>query len=456
VIPGDELVQLLADPASGLVVTPIISAESQIGDASIDIRLGPDIIVSRRATGATAFDPSDASRFRDGLMRRQQYVRRGIGDPFHLQPGEFVIARSLEYVALPEDIGAQAVGRSSWGRLGLTIATATLVQPGFKGTITLELANVGNTAIVLEVGLSIAQLVFSRDRVELPTGSNCGQAKASRLTTAEETLSEERRQRAKDWWATRCRSRKPSRYEGQMKPALSRLDDDPDLLWVSPMSIRYVVGVVGDRFAGKSTVVSFLVSRRHFRLYRLSRIVYEEARRRGFDVANKHNLRSVGDALREQYGQDAIARLAFERIRADHLDPDRRKPAANIVIEGFKVPEELEAWQHLTMFRTLLVDTTARQRMRRMVAGGYLEDERGAVADPFPERDEVGQLDWFRRHVDEPDDDRHLAEPLIAQARGHASTIDVRNDAEGVPKVYDTLREEVVPTLDRWWRAQDI
>src|SRR3954453_15497787 len=120
---------MLADPRSGLVVTPLID-HSQIGEASVDIRLGPDIIVARRATGATAFDAADAPSFRDALRARQEYIRRGLGDSFHLQPGEFAIARSLEYIALPKDVSAEALGRSSWGRLGLTIATATMVNPG--------------------------------------------------------------------------------------------------------------------------------------------------------------------------------------------------------------------------------------------------------------------------------------------------------------------------------------
>src|SRR5947208_2538114 len=109
-IGGRDLVSMLADPSSGLAVTPLLDADAQIGEAGIDIRLGPDIIVSRRAVGAAAFDASDADRFKESLRRRQEYVRRRLGDSFHLQPGEFVIARTLEYVTLPDDISAEALG----------------------------------------------------------------------------------------------------------------------------------------------------------------------------------------------------------------------------------------------------------------------------------------------------------------------------------------------------------
>jgi len=51
-------------------------------------------------------------------------------------------------------------GKSSWGRMGLIIATATKVDPGFKGCITLEILNEGEVPITLYPGLPIAQLVF--------------------------------------------------------------------------------------------------------------------------------------------------------------------------------------------------------------------------------------------------------------------------------------------------------
>lgn len=443
-IAGLELVRMLADPDTGLVVTPILD-EKQIGDASIDVRLGPDIIVSRRATGATAFDASDADAFHDGLRRRQQYVRRGIGDPFHLQPGEFVLARTLEYVALPDDVSAEALGRSSWGRLGLTIATATLIQPGFHGTITLELANVGNTPIVLEVGLSIAQLVFARDERIAAEQSN-GDRDAERQAAKARTT---RNHRADAWHAQRPSRRRTSRYARQVKPALSRLHLDRDLVWVAPISIRFAVGVVGERFAGKSTIVNFLVSRRQFRLYRLSQFVYEEARRRGIDVSDKDNLRLVGNELRSEHGQDVIARMAFARIRADHLDAERRRRPAAIVIEGFKVPEELEAWQRLDVFHTVLADAGPLARLKRALDSGQLE--RQIAREPLPD-DAAERLAWMRSNVDEPAGLAHPAGPVVEQARSHERTLTIANDHPGVPRVFDELRRNVVPDLERWWR----
>ncbi len=84
-----------------------------------------------------------------------------IGKPLWLHPGQFVLGATLEYLRFPDDLAADVVGRSSWGRLGLLVATAVLVQPGYRGTLTLELVNHGDGPIALYPGSRIAQLVVS-------------------------------------------------------------------------------------------------------------------------------------------------------------------------------------------------------------------------------------------------------------------------------------------------------
>jgi dCTP deaminase len=83
------------------------------------------------------------------------------GEMFVIHPGEFVLGVTEEYVELPDDIVARIEGKSSLGRLGLIVhATAGFVDPGFKGTLTLEITNLTRVPIKLYPGLLIAQLSF--------------------------------------------------------------------------------------------------------------------------------------------------------------------------------------------------------------------------------------------------------------------------------------------------------
>ena len=80
-------------------------------------------------------------------------------DPFILHPGEFVLASTLELVALPDDVAARLEGKSSLGRLGLLVhSTAGFIDPGFHGQVTLELSNVATLPIKLWPGMRIGQL----------------------------------------------------------------------------------------------------------------------------------------------------------------------------------------------------------------------------------------------------------------------------------------------------------
>ena len=96
------------------------------------------------------------------------------GGTFIIHPGEFCLGRTLEWVELPDDIVARIEGKSSLGRLGLIVhATAGFCDPGWKGTLTLELNNLTRVPIILHPGDEIAQLSFmTLDRPALaPYGS---------------------------------------------------------------------------------------------------------------------------------------------------------------------------------------------------------------------------------------------------------------------------------------------
>jgi dCTP deaminase len=148
-----------------LVITPLLE-EKQIGAASVDIRLGHQFIVLRKSS-VPVIDPitTGSSRTYDWevtLHRSQERLRISLFRDFIIHPGQLVLAATLEYLAVPRTIAATVEGRSSWGRLGLFIATASTIGPGFKGCVTLELVNSGEVPLVLRPGVRIAQIIFQR------------------------------------------------------------------------------------------------------------------------------------------------------------------------------------------------------------------------------------------------------------------------------------------------------
>jgi dCTP deaminase len=145
------------NPEERLYVTPILD-KSQIGSASIDVRLGFDFVTVKRGNIGVfdpALDSKSPGRFRSHHLLTQK-------SRFYLHPNEMALASTLEYVRLPINLSAYVTSRSKWGRLGLVIATATAIHPQFCGTITLELVNHGNVPLVLYPGLAVAQIILHR------------------------------------------------------------------------------------------------------------------------------------------------------------------------------------------------------------------------------------------------------------------------------------------------------
>lgn len=145
-----------------LVVTPLLSTRRQIGPASIDLRLGTRFLLLRR-TLESGLDPG--SRPQAAMERGQERARVQLGESLWLHPGQFILGSTLEFLKIPPHLGAYVLGRSSWGRVGLIVATAVMVQPGYTGTLTLELVNEGDSPIRLYPGVRIAQLAVH----ELPS-----------------------------------------------------------------------------------------------------------------------------------------------------------------------------------------------------------------------------------------------------------------------------------------------
>lgn len=77
-----------------------------------------------------------------------------------LRPGEFLLGATRERVILPAHIAGFVHGKSTWARRGLIVESAGLVDPGFNGTITLELKNVSGRPLALSAGQTICQLTF--------------------------------------------------------------------------------------------------------------------------------------------------------------------------------------------------------------------------------------------------------------------------------------------------------
>ena len=155
-----------------LVVEPLADVDLQVQPASVDLRLGRTFLEFQHANIPCIHPTSE--------REVDEYVEETVveeGDEFILHPGDFVLGTTRECVEIPDDLLAHVQGRSSMGRLAIVIhATAGIVDPGYRGQITLELSNLGTAPVALTPGMRISQVIFTelKNRAERPYGEERG------------------------------------------------------------------------------------------------------------------------------------------------------------------------------------------------------------------------------------------------------------------------------------------
>lgn len=123
---------------------------SAIQPSSIDLTLGSDALILKYWDTKGVLD----------LDSKIDHQRIKIAKELIIQAHSFVLATTKEFIELPVDLSGFVEGRSSVGRMGLFIQNASVVGPGFKGRLTLELYNANILPIRLKPGRRICQLIL--------------------------------------------------------------------------------------------------------------------------------------------------------------------------------------------------------------------------------------------------------------------------------------------------------
>lgn len=152
---------------NGLRISPL--NEAQLQPASYDVTLAGHF----KFVHMDRVEQAEAAQGKTLTM--QEIAKRDeLWTEWDLEDGEeieidrtgFLIASTREVITLPDDVAAQYNGKSSWARIGLaTHVTAGFTDPGFTGTVTLEIFSVAPRPVKLTVGAAIGQIMFYR----LPT-----------------------------------------------------------------------------------------------------------------------------------------------------------------------------------------------------------------------------------------------------------------------------------------------
>jgi dCTP deaminase len=172
-------------------IDPMPDIGTALGSISVDFRLGSTFMVFEHSRHSF-IDPRQPQSIGDAMRT----IECEMDAPFIMQPGDFALASTIESLELPDDLLGRLEGRSSIARLGITVhSTAAVFEPGWIGTATMELSNLGRMPVALYPGMRICAFSFEEvsSPVSVPYRLKRGNKYAGQQTPRASLLSEEER-----------------------------------------------------------------------------------------------------------------------------------------------------------------------------------------------------------------------------------------------------------------------
>jgi len=110
-----------------------------------------------------------------------------INESFILAPGASRLASTFEHFEMPNDLIGRVADKSTWARRFLAVQN-TIVEPGWRGYLTLELSNHGSDHLTLTHGMPIAQIIL--ELLDEPTEQPYGGKYQDQPSTAVDAIFE--------------------------------------------------------------------------------------------------------------------------------------------------------------------------------------------------------------------------------------------------------------------------
>jgi dCTP deaminase len=139
-----------------LVITPLLSQnKGDVFDAdSVDLRLGCYFLLPK------TLDQPFFSPDRSSATSLHVKVHVPLGEFLVVPAHQTILGATLEFIKLPYDVSGEVLTKSSVARTFIVVETAPWIHPQYRGCLTLEIANVSNTPVLLYPGRLICQLVL--------------------------------------------------------------------------------------------------------------------------------------------------------------------------------------------------------------------------------------------------------------------------------------------------------
>lgn len=159
------------------LISPFVDSQYRPGvisyglsSSGYDVRLAPRLLLASDPYGVLSqnearklVEPSQRiiDPKRNNAWAFQDEIPLNQDGSFEIPPHGFALGESVETIRMPDNLMAVCFGKSTYARCGL-ILNVTPLEPGWTGTITLEISNTTDLPARVYANEGIVQLVFHR------------------------------------------------------------------------------------------------------------------------------------------------------------------------------------------------------------------------------------------------------------------------------------------------------
>jgi dCTP deaminase len=172
VLGKNEIVRLMEEfgpnDSEGLVITPLLDKDNIFDDDSVDLRLGCYFLLPK------TLDQPFFSPDRNSSTALHVKVHVPLGHYLVVPAHQTILGATLEFIKLPYNVSGQVLTKSTVARSFIVVETAPWIHPQYRGCLTLEIANVSNTPVLLYPGRTMCQLVLMQNIMGAANTSSSG------------------------------------------------------------------------------------------------------------------------------------------------------------------------------------------------------------------------------------------------------------------------------------------
>lgn len=137
---------------------------------------------------------------------------------------------------------------------------------------------------------------------------------------------------------------------------------------------KKIIGIAGEMVAGKTTAATHLIEKYGAQSYRFSTILRDVANRLHIENS-RNNLASLSTILREQFGQDLLAKVVGKDVQESNEDL--------IVIDGVRRLEDIRYLKELPEFTLVYISLDIQERYNRILTRRENPDDADKTFEEF-------------------------------------------------------------------------